>query len=142
MTGYNGILLEIDLTAETINKKTIPDEYLKKYIGGRGLGMKLLYDHLPNPGVDPLSPKNPLLIMPGPFSGFPIPSSSRSCVVTKSPKTSPINKKYKHSSTVSYSNMGGFIGPEIRFAGYDGILIKGKAEKPIYIFIEDDVVEI
>ena len=142
MNGYNGIILEIDLTSETIKKTPISEDDLKNYIGGRGLGMKLLYDHLPNPGVDPLSPENPLLIMPGPFSGFPIPSSSRSCVVTKSPRTSPLNKKYEHSSTVSYSNMGGFVGPEIRFAGYDGLLITGKAKNPVYIFIEDDVVEI
>ncbi len=142
MNGYNGIILKINLTNETIKRIAISEDDLKNYIGGRGLGMKLLYDYLPNPGVDPLSPDNPLLIMPGPFSGFPIPSSSRSCVVTKSPKTSPYNKKYKHSSTVSYSNMGGFVGPEIRFAGYDGLLIIGKAKKPVYIFIEDDIVEI
>ena len=142
MDGYNGIILEINLTTGDINKTPISEDYLKNYIGGRGLGMKLLYDKLPNPGINALSPENPILIMPGPFSGFPIPSSSRSCVVTKSPKTSPLNKKYKHSSTISYSNMGGFVGPEIRFAGYDGLLITGKASKPVYIFIEDDVVEI
>ncbi len=142
MKGYNGIILEVDLTHDIIRKISIPEDDLKKYIGGRGLGMKLLHDRLPQPGVDPLSPENPLLIMPGPFSGFPIPSSSRSCVVTKSPKTSPLNKKYEYSSTVSYSNMGGFVGPEIRFAGYDGLLIIGKAKKPVYLFIEDDVVEI
>ena len=142
MKGYNGIILEIDLTNETINKKQIPEDDLKNYIGGRGLGMKLLYDNLPEPGTDPLSPDNPILFMPGPFSGFPIPSSSRTCVVTKSPRTSPLNKKYEHSSTVSYSNMGGFVGPEIRFAGYDGILVKGKSKKPVYIFIDDDKVEI
>ncbi len=142
MDGYNGIILEINLTTGDINKTPISDDYLKNYIGGRGLGMKMLYDKLPNSGVDALSPENPILIMPGPFSGFPIPSSSRSCIVTKSPKTSPLNKKYEHSSTISYSNMGGFVGPEIRFAGYDGLLITGKAKKPVYIFIEDDVVEI
>ena len=142
MDGYNGIILEINLTTGDIKKTPIPEDYLINYIGGRGLGMKLLYDKLPNPGVDALSPENPILIMPGPFSGFPIPSSSRSCVVTKSPKTSPLKKKYEHSSTISYSNMGGFVGPEIRFAGYDGLLITGKAKKPVYIFIEDDMVEI
>jgi len=134
MKGYNGIILEVDLTHDTIRKISIPEDDLKKYIGGRGLGMKLLHDRLPQPGVDPLSPENPLLIMPGPFSGFPIPSSSRACMITKSPKTSPLNKKYDYSSTVSYSNMGGFVGPEIRFAGYDGLLIIGKAKKPVYLF--------
>ncbi|MCD4789418.1 MAG: aldehyde ferredoxin oxidoreductase family protein [Bacteroidales bacterium] len=142
MKGYNGILLEIDLTTGQINKKQIREEDLKNYIGGRGLGMKLLYDNLPEPGIDPLSPENPLLFMPGSFCGFPIPSSSRTCVVTKSPRTSSVNNKFKYGSTMSYSNMGGFIGPEIRFAGYDGILIKGKAKNPVYIYIEDDKVEI
>ncbi len=142
MEGYNGVILEVDLTSGLIKKTKISEKDLHDFIGGRGLGMKLLYDKLPNPGVDALSPDNPLLIMPGPFSGFPIPSSSRSCVITKSPKTKPANPKYEHSSTVSYSNMGGFVGPEIRFAGYDGLIITGKASTPVYIFIEDDVVEI
>ena len=89
--------------------------------------MKILWDRLKKPGVDPLSPENPLIFMPGPFSGFPVPSASRTCVVTKSPMTSPFKSDYPHASTVSYSNMGGFFGPEIRFAGYDGIVITGKA---------------
>ena len=142
MKGYNGIILEIDLTTETTSKIIIPEQDLIDFIGGRGLGMKILYDKLPNAGVNALSPENPLIIMPGPFSGFPIPSSSRTCVVTKSPKTFPISSMYEHSSTVSYSSMGGFVGPEIRFAGYDGLVITGKASKPVYIFIEDDNVEI
>jgi aldehyde:ferredoxin oxidoreductase len=140
--GYYGKVLDINLSSGEINTLQIPEEDIKRFIGGRGLGTKILWDKLPGPGVDPLSPENALLFMPGPFSGLPIPSSSRTCVVTKSPRTSAVNPKYEHGSTVSYSNMGGFFGPEIKFAGYDGICITGKASKPVYIKIIDDKVEI
>jgi aldehyde:ferredoxin oxidoreductase len=140
--GYYGKLLDINLTTGEIKKAQIPEEDIKLFIGGRGLGTKILWDKLSGSGVDPLSPENALLFMPGPFSGLPIPSSSRTTVVTKSPRTSAVNPKHEHGSTVSYSNMGGFFGPEIKFAGYDGICITGKADKPVFIKIEDDKVEI
>lgn len=140
--GYYGKLLDINLTTGEIKKTQIPEEDIKHFVGGRGLGTKILWDKLPHAGVDPLSPENALLFMPGPFSGLPIPSSSRTCVVTKSPRTSSVNEKLEYGTTVSYSNMGGFIGPEIRYAGYDGICITGKASKPVYIRIENDDVEI
>ena len=142
LNGYFGKLLEVNLTTGEIKKKQIPESDLKHFIGGRGLGMKMLWDRLSGPGVDPLSPENPILYMPGPFSGFPIPSASRTCIVTKSPRTSPLHSDYKHASTISYSNIGGFWGPELRFAGYDGLVVTGKASKPVYIKIENDKVEI
>jgi aldehyde:ferredoxin oxidoreductase len=140
--GYNGVVLDINLTTGKIEEKTVLKKDIEKFVGGRGLGMKILWDRLQSPGIDPLSPENPLIFMPGPFSGFPPPASSRTCVVTKSPRTSPIRSKYPKASTVSYSNMGGFFGPEIRFAGYDGIVVTGKAASPSYIVIENDKVEI
>jgi aldehyde:ferredoxin oxidoreductase len=140
--GYYKVLLDINLTTGEIKKIPIPRKDIENFVGGRGLGMKILWDRLKKPGIDALSPENPLMFMPGPFSGFPIPSASRTVVVTKSPATSPETSPYPHASTVSYSNMGGFLGPEIRFAGYDGIVITGKASTPAYIFIEDDRVEI
>jgi len=140
--GYHGVILDIDLTAGNIEKKPVPVEDTAKFVGGRGLGMKILWDRLKTPGIDALSPENPLMFMPGPLSGFPVPSSSRTCVVTKSPRTSAIASDHPHASTVSYSNMGGFFGPEIRFAGYDGIVITGKASSPVYVLIDDDKVEI
>jgi len=142
LSGYHGILLDVDLTSGNIDKKELDPKDLQDFVGGRGLGMKLLWDTLKKPGVDPLSPENPLLFMAGPFCGFPIPSSSRTCVVTKSTITSPQKSKYKHASTISYSNMGGFFGPEIRFAGYDGIMIRGRASGPVYLYVDDDRVEI
>ena len=115
-TGYHGVILDINLNTGSIRKRKLNQEDYTYFIGGRGLGMKLLWDELPEPGVDPLSELNPLLFMPGPFSGYPLPSASRTCVVTKSPITSPEKSRFSHASTVSYSNMGGFFGPEIRFA--------------------------
>ncbi len=140
--GYHGALLEVDLTSGKASKIPLSPEDARRYIGGRGLGMKILADRLRRPGIDALSPENPLLLMPGPFSGFPIPSASRTCVVTKSPRTTPARSPYPKASTVSYANMGGFFGPEIRFAGYDGIVVTGRAAGPVYIRIDDDKVEV
>ncbi|KPA17861.1 aldehyde ferredoxin oxidoreductase [Candidatus Magnetomorum sp. HK-1] len=140
--GYFKILLYINLSNGVIEKKSIPSIDILNFLGGRGLGIKLLNDIIKEPGIDAFSEENPLMFMPGPFSGFPIPSASRVCIVTKSPCTSPINSKYPFASTISYSNMGGFLGPEIKFAGYDGIVITGKASSPVYLVIEDENVEI
>jgi aldehyde:ferredoxin oxidoreductase len=140
--GYHGVILEVNLTTGKIEKKPAPKEDIERFVGGRGLGVKFLWDRLKSPGIDPLSPENPLIFMPGPFSGFPPPASSRTCVVTKSPHTSPVQSEHKKASTISYSNMGGFFGPEIRFAGYDGIVVTGKASSPSYLVIEDEKVEI
>jgi len=142
LPGYWGSVLEVDLSTGRTGRREIPAADYEQFIGGRGLGMKLLWDLLPEPGADPLGPDNPLLFMPGPFAGFPLPSASRTCVVTKSPITAPVASPHRHASTVSYSNMGGFIGPEIRFAGYDGILVRGRAAAPVYLYVDDDRVEI
>ncbi|MDT8400855.1 MAG: aldehyde ferredoxin oxidoreductase family protein, partial [Bacteroidales bacterium] len=139
--GYFGRLLEVNLSTGKIEKTQIPESDIQNFLGGRGLGAKILYDRL-KPGTDPMSPENILMFMTGPFVAYPIPSSSRTCVVTKSPRTSPVEKKYEHSSTLSYANMGGFFGPELRYAGYDGLLVTGKSDKPVYIRIEDDDVRI
>lgn len=140
--GYYGAILDIDLSSRKIEKVALKPKDLDQFVGGRGLGMKILWDRLKKPGVDPLSPDNPLIFMPGPFSGLPVPAASRTCVVTKSPMTSPISSDYPCASTISYSNVGGFFGPEIRFAGYDGILISGKASDLCYVTIDDGKVEI
>ncbi len=140
--GYYGVILDINLTTGKIQKNPISTEDSEKFIGGRGLGAKILWDRIKKPGLDALSPENPLLFMLSPFSGFPVPSSPRMCVVTKSPRTSAVKSEYRKASTINYSNMGGFFGPEIKFAGYDGIAITGKASSPVYIVIEDDKVQI
>ena len=143
INGYNGVILDVDLSSGKIEKKALDPDDLMNYVGGRGLGIKLLWDGLKDKhGTDPLGPDNPLMFMTGPFSGFPAPASSRTCVVTKSPHTAPKKSPYPHASTVSFSNMGGFFGPELKFAGYDGLVITGKADSPVYLYINDDQVEI
>jgi aldehyde:ferredoxin oxidoreductase len=103
---------------------------LKDYIGGRGLGTRLIYDEV-GPEVDPKGPDNKIFFSVGPLTGTPI-GSSRMSVTTKSPQTGIIND---HS-------MGGFWGAEMKFAGYESLVLQGASEKPVYIMIEDDEVSI
>lgn len=143
INGYNGVMLDVDLSSGRVEKRPLPADDVISFVGGRGLGIKLLWDRLKDkPGTDPLGPDNPLMFMCGPFSGFPAPSSSRTCVVTKSPHTSPKASRFTHASTLSYSNMGGFFGPKLRFAGYDGLVVSGKAASPVYLYINDDTAEL
>ncbi|MGE5628959.1 MAG: aldehyde ferredoxin oxidoreductase family protein [Solirubrobacterales bacterium] len=131
MFGYNGTVLRVNLTENTIKKEALDLELAKKYIGARGLGVKTLIDEI-DPKVDPLSPENKFIIAGGPLTGAPVPTSGRFMVVTKAPLT----------GTIGISNSGGKWGAEMKFAGYDMIIVEGKAEKPVYINIVDDVVEI
>lgn len=142
LNGYYGRLLDVNLSTGQITHFQVPSEDLRNFIGGRGLAMKILWDRLPQAGLDPLAPENPLMFMPGPFSGLPIPSASRTTVICKSPRTSALQSPYPNASTISYSSMGGFFGPEVRFAGYDGIIIQGRAPRPVYLYVDDDKVEI
>ena len=126
---YTGQVLHVDLTKKEIQSRTIPQKLRTQYIGGWGLAVKYLYD-LIDPKVDPLSPENAFVIMTGPVCGTLVPTSARTCLVSKSPKT----------GTIFESNIGGSFGPELKFAGYDGIVVTGKADKPVYLKIEDNVV--
>jgi len=124
-------ILRVDLTSGKFKDEVIPDEICRKFVGGRGLAEKILWDEL-KPGVDPLSPENILIFMTGPLEGTRMPTSGRFHVVTKSPQTGGIGD----------SNCGGDFGPKLRSAGYDGIVITGRAEKPVYLWIDDGKVEI
>jgi len=126
-----GKFLRINLTDGAIKEEKISDEVLKMFIGGRGLGVKILYDEL-KPGVDPLSPENKIVILAGPLTGTAAPSSGRWCSVTKSPLT----------GTIHDSHSGGFFGPELKFAGFDGIIIEGASEKPVYLWVHDGEAEL
>ena len=141
LPGYCGAVLEVNLTTGKIEKKPLNEADVLAFGGGRGLGAKMLWDRLP-PGADPLSPANPLMFLTGAFSGFPVPCASRTCVVTKSPLTSALKSKYAKASTLGYSNMGGFFAPELKFAGYDGVIVTGKASSPAYLVIDGDKVEL
>jgi aldehyde:ferredoxin oxidoreductase len=101
------------------------------YLGGRGIDMYLLYNHI-SPGIDPLGPENVLAVSAGLLGGTLAPSSGRCDLAAKSPLTGFIGN----------SNMGGFFAPELRFAGFDHLVIKGKAEKPVYLWIHDGEIQI
>ncbi|RKD28809.1 aldehyde ferredoxin oxidoreductase family protein [Thermohalobacter berrensis] len=131
MYGYNGKLLRINLREKTVKTEDLDLEKAKKYIGGRGLGTKILMEEV-DPKVDPLSPENKLIFMTGPLTGTPTPTGGRYMAITKSPLT----------GTVACSNSGGHWGAELKYAGYDGIVFEEKADSPVYISIENDTVEV
>lgn len=131
MYGYNGKILRINLKERSTNVESLNLEEAKKYLGGRGLGTKMLMDEI-NPEIDALSSENKLMVVTGPLTGTATPTGGRYMVVTKSPL----------SGTVASSNSGGFWGAELKFAGYDAIIIEEKSDTPVYINIEDDKVEI
>ena len=130
MTGYAGIILDIDLSNGTVGHLSTAD-YADQYLGGRGVGVKLLYDRL-TADTDPLGPDNQLIFMTGPLTGTAAPSSGRTDVVTKSP----------FSGLLGGANAGGFWGPELKYAGYDGIVVHGAASSPVYVEIYNDHVAI
>ena len=128
--AYTNKLLMIDLSIESFEIISLPDILKQAYLGGKGFGAKLLVDKV-FPGTDPLGHDNLLMFMTGPLTGTMAPAM-RGCVVTKSPLTGIFLDSY----------FGGSFSPEIKYAGYDGIIIKGVAKKPCYIWIDDHRVEI
>ncbi len=130
--GYAGKILRIDLSSGRITHAHTWD-YAPKFLGGRGLAAKIYWDDVP-PETKAFDPDNPLLIFIGPLCGFPGVAGSRWQVCGKSPSTYP-----EH---FSYSNLGGSWGFQLRRAGYDGLVIQGKSDLPVYLFIQDSVVEI
>jgi len=131
MKGVCGKLLDIDLTQGKTKDLPISDEMIEKYLGGRGLGARLLFDMLP-PNTDPLSPDNILIFLTGPLTGTAAPGSSKFVVITKSPLT--------HGWCDSYSS--GRLSVELKKAGYDGMVVRGKSNHPCYLKIDDNGVEI
>lgn len=129
--GYQGVILRVNLTDGTITREALNLDDATKFIGGRGLGTKILSDEI-DPMVEPLSVENKLIFATGPLSGTNTPTGGRYMVLTKSPLT----------GTVACSNSGGYWGAELKFAGYDAIILEGKAEKPVYLNIVDDEVTI
>ena len=124
MKGMFGKLLEIDLSAKSFLEEEIPENYYKEYLGGKGLGARLLLDKNP-PGVDPLSPENHILFLTGPACGFPIWGANRYVVITKSPQTRIFCESYS----------GGKAFLQIARCGYDAIVIKGSLESWCYLEI-------
>ena len=124
--GYTGKILRIDLTTQTSKKEKLPLNVAKDFIGGAGFGVKYLYDEV-KAGTDPLGPENKLFFAPGPLSGTAVPCASRIAVTAKSPLT----------NAVGMCLSGGFFPVELKLAGYDMLIIEGKAEKPTYVSIKD-----
>ena len=130
MFAYTGRILHVDLTRRTTRVEQVDEDYLKKYVGGVGLVTRLAYDNVSR-GADPLGPDNALCFAPGAFVGTLVPVGAKHGVAAKSPMTGFIGDALASS----------YFSSAIRRAGYDGIVIKGKAEKPTYLFIDDDRVE-
>ncbi|MBN1615080.1 MAG: aldehyde ferredoxin oxidoreductase family protein [Deltaproteobacteria bacterium] len=131
MNGWTGTILRINLTSGNIVKEPLNMELAKKYIGGRGLASKILFDEV-DPAIDPLSPDNKLIFAPGPLNGTNAPSAAHFDVVTKGLLT----------GTIAASSSGGVFAPMLKYAGYDLLILEGTAEKPVYVWIDDDRVEI
>ena len=131
MGGYAGKILRVNLTEGKITEEKPSDELIKNYIGGRGWGIKILYDEL-EPNIDPLGPENKMVFSVGPLCGTKAQSFARWLVQFKSPLT----------GIYCRSSGGGFFGAQLKFAGLDAIIVEGKAEKPVYLWIHDGEYEI
>ncbi|TYP47448.1 aldehyde ferredoxin oxidoreductase family protein [Thermosediminibacter litoriperuensis] len=131
MFGWTGTIIRVNLTDGSIKKESLNLRDAHLYLGGRGLGTKIIMDEI-DPGINPLSPENKLIFMTGPLTGTMAACPGRYEVVAKAPLT----------GTIGAANSGGHFGPELKFAGYDGIIFEGRAEKPVYLWINDNSVEL
>jgi aldehyde:ferredoxin oxidoreductase len=130
MKGWTGNILRIDLSGKKAMRETFDQKFAEKWVGGRGFATKLLWDEL-EPSIDPLSPENKFIVALGPISGIPAPNTGKVVVAAKSPLT----------GGYCDGNIGSRIATQLRKAGYDILIIEGKAESPANLYIEDDKVE-
>ncbi|MGD2249739.1 MAG: aldehyde ferredoxin oxidoreductase family protein [Candidatus Methanofastidiosia archaeon] len=130
MKGWNGKILRVNLTNKTSSVQTYDKDFALKFMGGRGFCAKILWDEL-KPGIDPLSPENKLICATGPLTGLPLASSGKMVVAAKSPLTGGYGD----------GNLGTRAAVNLRKAGYEAVVIEGKADTPVYIYIEDDNIE-
>ncbi|MGB8648880.1 MAG: aldehyde ferredoxin oxidoreductase family protein [Anaerolineae bacterium] len=131
MNGYTGQILFVDLATGAIHTEELNRGYAEQYLGGSGLAARYLYDWL-DAATDPLGPDNPLVFLTGPLTGSGGPSAGRFVVCARSPLTGLWGE----------ANAGNFFGPELKFAGYDGIVVRGRASAPVYLHITPDTVEL
>ena len=131
MNGYAGKILRVNLTNGKITKEPTPPDLARDFIGGRGFGIYFLLKEVPK-GADPLGPENKLIISSGPISGMMIPGGGKCDWTTKAPLT----------GGYAGSSMGGHFTAEMRYAGLDSIILEGISPKPVYLFIDDDKVEL
>ncbi len=131
MKGWHGKFLRVNLSNGEITTQSFDEDFARKYLGGRGFAAKILWDEL-KPGIDPLGPENKLVFAIGPLTGMALPSSSKIVVAAKSPLTGGYGD----------GNLGTKFAVQLRRAGYDGMIIEGKADSPVYIHIKDNDVNI
>lgn len=137
--GYVGQILEVDLTSQKIKKTPLDYKEAQVFIGGRGLGAKWLWDRT-KPGQSYLDPSVPLCFMSGPLNGLPAPCTARLTIVTRSASTYP--KSNPKTTGICHTNTGGRWTPELKFAGYDAVIVTGASKNPVGIVIENDQVKI
>ena len=128
--GYNGKILMVNLSQMAIAIEEPDEKFYRTYLGGKGIGIYYLLKELER-GIDPLGPENKLIFAASVITGAPAPAICRYSVISKSPL----------SGGYGESEVGGWWGPELKFAGFDAIVVEGKAEKPVYIFINDEKVQ-
>jgi aldehyde:ferredoxin oxidoreductase len=131
LIGCTGKLLRVDLKEGSSRVETLTEESARRFFGGRGLGARILFQEL-QPGIDPFSPENKIVFATGPITGAPFSGNSRYVVMAKSPLTNAWGE----------ANASGWFGPELKFAGYDAIVVEGKAFQPVYILVGDETVDI
>ncbi len=129
--GYNGKILRVNLTSGRISVEEPPESFYRKYFGGVGFVGYFLLNEVP-PGVDALSPENKLIFAPGIITGAPLAGTGRNAVGAKSPLTGGYGK----------AEGGSFFGAELKHGGFDAVIVEGKAEHPVYIWIQDGQAEI
>ncbi len=131
LNGYVGAILRVDLTSRCTSTEPLNTKWAKQYLGCQGLGVRYLYEEVP-PGADALGPENRIVLMTGPITGTIAPTGQKYTIITKSPLT----------KTFYDSTAGGHFGPELKYAGYDGIIIEGQADSPVYLLIRNGRVQI
>ena len=131
MRGWNGEILRVNLSKGKTRIEEYGSDFALNFLGGRGFAIKTLWDEL-KPGIDPLSPENKLVFAAGPLTGFALPSSGKLLVASKSPLTGGYGD----------GNLGSQAAVKLRKAGYDALVLEGKAEKPSYLLVENEKVEI
>ncbi|MCL2817004.1 MAG: hypothetical protein FWD39_01280, partial [Clostridiales bacterium] len=142
--GYWGNMLEINLTSGSINKtQNRHMGYTNDFLGGRGLATRLLWEALKDsPGLDPLSPSNPLIFAPGVVSGFPFSGFGRYAIVSKSALTKPKSSAYDGAATIACAEAGGMFGVMLKKAGFDLMFLTGRCQNLSILYINNDKVEL
>ena len=129
--GYCGKILRVDLTREIVKEENIEERLVEDFLGGTGVASKILFDEV-RPGISPFDPSNKLIFMAGPLTGAPVPAGARYGVAFKSPQTGAYGE----------ATAGGKWGPELKFAGYDGMIVEGAARTPKILVVTNERAEI